>query len=434
MVKSIEQCVMRCLGLAVFHVLNLVREPVARLPVMTTSPALVHPLGRGWISAGDTGAPNYDEFASDAEVTAAIAQRPTSVLGVEMPHRAPEAVRASHSFTQALPSAAQKLRQLCSSGAFQAVTDVVAPYRIITPQGPALGVFCMVDTDQISSAVDEPGLVIRNEDVFIDKVAERVALTQQLGTLASAVLLLHHARDAALHGFLTELTDRLGEPATSDIDEHGYIHQLWLLGPGVDRERLLRLSERGELIVADGNHRSLAAQLCKLPRFLAVVTTPQSVRIRAYHRLVRDLSSASFDDVLDQLRAGGAQLRVTATPTDTTAPVQPGEVLLYVQGRTVAVSFPAATQSRDLVESMDHTQIERELFHRVLGIDAGDKRITYVGGDYPISWLLAARYQFPLQCRPRGAGSTACAGACERLHRCQRCPRSDAPQEHVVHT
>ena len=29
----------------------------------------------------------------------------------------------------------------------------------------------------------------------------------------------------------------------------------------------------------------------------------------------------------------------------------------------------------------------RELFRDALGLDPGDKRITYVGGDYPASWL-----------------------------------------------
>ena len=31
--------------------------------------------------------------------------------------------------------------------------------------------------------------------------------------------------------------------------------------------------------------------------------------------------------------------------------------------------------------------VERVLFSGLLGLDAGDKRITYVGGDYPASWL-----------------------------------------------
>jgi uncharacterized protein (DUF1015 family) len=36
---------------------------------------------------------------------------------------------------------------------------------------------------------------------------------------------------------------------------------------------------------------------------------------------------------------------------------------------------------------MDHTLVEQLLFRDALGLEPGDKRITYVGGDYPPSWL-----------------------------------------------
>jgi uncharacterized protein (DUF1015 family) len=39
------------------------------------------------------------------------------------------------------------------------------------------------------------------------------------------------------------------------------------------------------------------------------------------------------------------------------------------------------------VENLDHALVERILLREVLGLDAGDKRILYVGGDYPASWL-----------------------------------------------
>jgi hypothetical protein len=49
-------------------------------------------------------------------------------------------------------------------------------YRITAPGEPAAyGLWSMVDTDQISASADEAGLVIRNEEVFIEKVRERVA-------------------------------------------------------------------------------------------------------------------------------------------------------------------------------------------------------------------------------------------------------------------
>ena len=40
-----------------------------------------------------------------------------------------------------------------------------------------------------------------------------------------------------------------------------------------------------------------------------------------------------------------------------------------------------------MVDNLDHALVERLLLRDALGLDPGDKRITYVGGDYPASWL-----------------------------------------------
>ncbi len=273
-----------------------------------TAQSPVHAIPHAWLSTGGTGAQNYDEFSSDTEVTAAIQAQPDSVLALEMPHRAPASVQARHSFGEALPLAVKRLHQLQADGRFAEASDVVAPYRIDTPEGPAFGVFCHVDTTQISSSAEEPGVVIRNEDVFAEKVRERVALTDELHTLLSAVLLLQTQQGEQLQSFLSELTQRLGDPSTVDVDQHGQRHSVWLLGEGADREQLLQLAGGGELVVADGNHRTLAAQTAGLRRFLAVITTPQSVRIRPYHRLVRELGAHTSETLLEVLVAAGASV------------------------------------------------------------------------------------------------------------------------------
>jgi len=75
--------------------------------------------------------------------------------------------------------------------------QVAVPYRNTSAEAVAYGPFCMIDTDQISTSVNQPGTVIRNEDVFIDKERERVTLADAVGHLLSAVLLLQTGRGAA---------------------------------------------------------------------------------------------------------------------------------------------------------------------------------------------------------------------------------------------
>jgi uncharacterized protein (DUF1015 family) len=342
---------------------------------MTT---VVHSISRAWLTTGATGAQNYDEFADDAEITAIISANPHSALAVEMPHLAPDSL--GKSFTDSLPDAVARLALERAEGSYAAAENVVVLYRITAPGEPAAyGLWSMVDTDQISASADEAGLVIRNEEVFIEKVRERVALAGALNTLLSPVLLLQTAKGDELHAALAAATEAAGAPAATDTDQTGRTHAIWPVGPGPLQDELTTLAGGGELVVADGNHRSLAAQTGRRPRFLAVVTTPASVAIQPYNRLVSELPM-SPDEFLTRLRNSGAEV----TERDNAA--AKGTVEIYLDGRTFAVVLPIDKNLPD-VENLDHALVERELLGDVLGLDPGDKRISYIGGDYSTAWL-----------------------------------------------
>ncbi|NDL58252.1 DUF1015 family protein [Phytoactinopolyspora mesophila] len=344
---------------------------------------IVHPIEHAWITTGQTGAQNYDEFADDAEITAIIAENPQSALAIEMPHRAPESL--GKTFADSLPDAADRLAQAKADGFYVQVENAVVLYRITDPttDTAAYGMFCLLDTAQISGRDDEPGLVIRNEDVFIEKVRERVALTEATDTLLSPVLLMQTAHGDKLQAELVSATAAAGAPMASDTDGAGRTHEVWPVPPGPAADRLRELAGGGELVVADGNHRSLAAQIGGLSHFLAVVTTPSSVSIDPYHRLVQEMGM-SAPALLERLRAAGATVTPLETPPET--PAQPGTIHLYLNGSGHAVALPAP-DSDVVTERLDHALTERVLFGDVLGLDPGDKRIRYIGGDYPPRWL-----------------------------------------------
>jgi uncharacterized protein (DUF1015 family) len=347
---------------------------------------VVHPISRAWITTGGTGAQNYDEFADDAEITAIIAANPHSALAIEMPHLAPGS--AGKSFTDALPDAVARLAEERADGSYTPADQVVVLYRITAPGEPtAYGLWAMVDTDQISTSADEPGLVIRNEDVFLTKVRERVALAGALGTLLSPVLLLQTGRGDDLHAALAAATDAAGAPAATDVDQTGRTHAIWTVPPGPLQDELTALAAGGDLVVADGNHRSLAAQTGHLPRFLAVVTTPASVAIQPYNRLISELPMRP-DEMVGRLVAAGAGLQQLQRPADIPAK---GTIEVYARGRALggasfALTLPPA-EGVPAVENLDHALVERILMRDVLGLDPGDKRISYIGGDYPAEWL-----------------------------------------------
>ncbi|WP_091030201.1 DUF1015 family protein [Glycomyces harbinensis] len=353
-----------------------------------------HPIDQAWLSTGNTGAKNYDEFPDETEITRIVEANPASMLGVEMPAHTPEAVAAGLTFEQALPAAAERLAALKEAGRFASFGDVAVAYRISGGEEPvAYGVYCLVDTAEISSSAEEPGKVIRNEDVFLEKVKQRNELNQRLRHLLSPVLLLQSTRGDELHAAIEAAISAAGEPVSTDTDESGRAHEIWAIG-GEAGEALTALAGDGDLIVADGNHRSLAAQVGELDRFLAVITTPQSVSIRPYHRLVKGLPGAATQ-LVEQIGQIGASVIEVDGPPET--PSEGGTVVVYGRGRTWEIRFgplgddlasrTSGTAEGSVVDRLDHTRVEQEVFDGLLGWDAGDKRITYVGGDYPASWL-----------------------------------------------
>ncbi|HIW61253.1 MAG TPA: DUF1015 family protein [Candidatus Stackebrandtia excrementipullorum] len=340
-----------------------------------------HPIAKAWISTGGTGARNYDEFADESEITRIVEANPTSILAVEMPDRTPEAQAAGLDFDAALPAAAERLTALEETGRFAPASHVVVAYRITSDDQVSHGLFCMIDTNEISTSASEPGRVIRNEDVFAEKVKQRAALNETLQHLLSPVLLVQNAKSDELQASLIEACT--GEPAVTETDHVGRRHEVWAVPAGPLQDRLCDLAGGGELIVADGNHRSLAAQVGKLERFLAVVTTPTSVAIQPYHRLITDMPITG-PELADAL--GRRKATVTELTGDLDTPLEAGTVHLYTEGTGYAVRLPEGTGT--VVDRLDHARVEAVVFNEILGMDAGDTRITYVGGDYPASWLV----------------------------------------------
>src|SRR6185436_7776020 len=106
---------------------------------------VAHPIEQGWISTGGTGAQNYDEFASDAEITEIIAANPFSALAIEMPYRAPRSV--GRPFRDCLADAVARFAAARADGRYRPADDLVAVYRITSPGGAVgYGLWCAVDT------------------------------------------------------------------------------------------------------------------------------------------------------------------------------------------------------------------------------------------------------------------------------------------------
>jgi len=337
--------------------------------------ASLAPIGKGWVSTtGETGAQNYDEFADDAEITAIVEANPRSMLAVEMAHCTPEMLAEGADRERSLRHGAERLRRLKDDGLLAPVQDFVVAYEIDAPTGRQLGIGLMAPTAEIWDAERNPGgRIIRNEDVFPEKVAYYADVIRALGHLPSAVMLAAPDEDAAIRDAVEEVV-RSRPPTVTSRDQKGNEHRVRIVSEPAERDRLLAALEGKELLVADGNHRSRASEQAGLDAFFAVVLSAETMHIDEYHRGFRELG-LSDDEFLARVREAGFDVG------------DAGTIELFSDGGRGGLTPPVG--NGHVPETLPHQLVEERIVRGVLGWDPSDHRIVYVGGDYGRDFLAA---------------------------------------------
>jgi uncharacterized protein (DUF1015 family) len=350
----------------------------------------LEPIAKGWISTtGETGAQNYDEFADETEITRIVEANPASMLGVEMPHRTPEMVAAGADRARSLAYGAERLGRLKEQDLLAEAHDFVVAYEINAPTGGQLGIGLMAPTAWIWDADRNPqGRIIRNEDVFADKVEYYADVIRALGHLPSAVMLAAPDADARLRGAAEEVVHSR-PPTVTSRDQKGNEHRIRVVSEPAERERLLVALEGKELLVADGNHRSRAAQHVGLDAFFAVVLSAETMHIDEYHRAFTELGTSDAE-FLERVRDAGFDVS------------ENGTIGLY--SRAGRFGLVPQIEHEQVPDTLPHQLVEDRIVRGVLGWDPGDHRIVYVGGDYGRDYLAreveAGRFQAALAMPP----------------------------------
>ncbi|TML60497.1 MAG: DUF1015 domain-containing protein [Actinobacteria bacterium] len=337
--------------------------------------ASLAPIAKGWISTtGETGAQNYDEFADDAEITAIVEANPRSMLAVEMAHRTPEMLAEGADRERSLRYGAERLQRLKDDGLLAAAQDFVVAYEIDAPTGRQLGIGLMAPTAEIWDAERNPDArIIRNEDVFPEKVEYYADVIRTLRHLPSAVMLAAPDADAAVRDAVEEVV-RLRPPTVTSRDQKGNEHRVRVVSDPAERDRVLASLEGKELLVADGNHRSRASERAGLDAFFAVVLSAETMHIDEYHRGFRELGMGD-DKFLARVREAGFDVGETGT------------IELY--SRSGRHGLTPRVERRLVPETLEHQLVEERIVRGVLGWDPSDHRIVYVGGDYGSDYLAA---------------------------------------------
>lgn len=181
------------------------------------------------------------------------------------------------------------------------------------------------------------------------------------------------------------------DPELDFTTPDGVHHQLWV--PDGDRCHALGLifdDQVHELYVADGHHRSAAAErahaeLAASPgdhdRFMAVVFPHDQMNILPYHRVVTDAGGRSAEAILAALRE-----RMDVQTTEDPTPDARGVFGIYVGGRWYrAATMPGSppdAMGGDVGPRLDSQVCQEQILEPLFGIEdpRRDPRLDFVGG------------------------------------------------------
>jgi uncharacterized protein (DUF1015 family) len=194
------------------------------------------------------------------------------------------------------------------------------------------------------------------------------------------------------HGRLEDTCSRIAdarEPDLSVVDERDNRHAVWFVDDPDERDALVSLvAAEPVAYVADGNHRSAAAAMAGLERFVAVFFPTATMGIRPYNRLVAGPVPGPSD--LEASLARSFEVE-RATTSELIQPRRVHQIGLYTAGVGFALRpLESAYDPANAVSSIDADIVQREIFAAIFGIpDPRDPRLTFVGSNRDVAWLKA---------------------------------------------
>ena len=226
--------------------------------------------------------------------------------------------------------------------------------------------------------------VKKHELIRVDKEDDRVRHLEALEAQTGPAFLLYRAT-APLREVLTQ--QGASAPEIDFTAPDGVQHTCWTItDPGAITRIRAAFREVPTLYIADGHHRTAAAARVFQARqgaghsafFLAVLFPHDQVQILPYHRAVRDLNGLTPEAFLGRLREVGR-----LDPSSSTTPRGKGEVGFYLGEQWRRLQFnPEPLASRDALERLDVTRLQRRVLAPILGIDdpRRSERVQFIGG------------------------------------------------------
>jgi uncharacterized protein (DUF1015 family) len=228
------------------------------------------------------------------------------------------------------------------------------------------------------------GIIKKHEFTRPDKEDDRVRHIEALNSQTGPVFLTYKSV-RALDKFVAKKISE--KPLIDFTARDGVRHSSWKISSADEIKFIeVQFAQIPFLYIADGHHRSAAAARVFQSRkgaghsgqFLTVIFPHDQVQVLSYNRVLKDLNGNSPEQLFKKLEAV-----FTISNNGNATPKRKYELGFYFQGGWKTLSFKKEfSQSKDAVENLDVTLLQKNVLAPIFGIDdpRTSKKINFVGG------------------------------------------------------
>lgn len=237
----------------------------------------------------------------------------------------------------------------------------------------------------------ESGVIKKHENTRAQMEQDRIRHVDACNAQTGPIFLAYR-KDETLQAAIRRA--KKSQPLFDFTTGDGVTHRGWRIRDEKDTAGIRAAFEKIDRIyIADGHHRAASAvKVGQMRRrahpdydgteefnyFLSVLFPDEELMIMDYNRVVRDLNGLTPTEFLD---AAGEKCRITPLG-GAASPEKKGQMTMRLEGRWYLLEFKQEYLSRDAVEGLDVSALQREILAPILKITdpKQDERIDFVGG------------------------------------------------------
>lgn len=284
--------------------------------------------------------------------------------------------------------AKELLDSMIADGTFEEDTkDCYYLYELTMDGRSQTGLVACVSIDDYLA-----GIVKKHENTVASKEVDRIKHVDVCSAQTGPIFLAYRAKRN-----IDNLVEKVktGDSLYDFVSDDNIRHRVWKIEDSNSIYIIGKEFEKMDSIyIADGHHRAASAVKAGLKRreenpgysgeeefnyFLSVMFPDEQLSIMDYNRVVSDLNGNSESKFLSLVKNAFHIKKSSVSPYK---PDEKGKIGMYLNGQWYELKARSAIKSKDEVEGLDVSLLQKHILEPVLGIKdpRTDNRVGFVGG------------------------------------------------------